>query len=140
MQEFDSLILHDTFMDLVLYHKIFAGFFALPFVLNLLVLFFGSKNLVAMNKKIWFIAPIIFFLLSVSVLSGINIWIFGNLELSLKIIAMITFCIFVLIGEIYRIKILKVARRTNLEAMKGYVKFCKIPLSVSYCSVSCDVV
>ncbi len=111
MQEFDSLILHDTFMDLVLYHKIFAGFFALPFV---------------MNKKIWFIAPIIFFLLSVSVLSGINIWIFGNLELSLKIIAMITFCIFVLIGEIYRIKILKVARRTNLEAMKGYVKFCKI--------------
>ena len=120
------LILHDTFMDLVLYHKIFAGFFALPFVLNLLVLFFGSKNLVAMNKKIWFIAPIIFFLLSVSVLSGINIWIFGNLELSLKIIAMITFCIFVLIGEIYRIKILKVARRTNLEAMKGYVKFCKI--------------
>ncbi len=35
MQEFDSLILHDTFMDLVLYHKIFAGFFALPFVLNL---------------------------------------------------------------------------------------------------------
>ncbi len=126
MQEFDSLILHDTFMDLVLYHKIFAGFFALPFVLNLLVLFFGSKNLVAMNKKIWFIAPIIFFLLSVSVLSGITIWIFGNLELSLKIIAMITFCIFVLIGEIYRIKILKVARRTNLEAMKGYVKFCKI--------------
>lgn len=126
MQEFDSLILHDTFMDLVLYHKIFTGFFALPFVLNLLVLFFGSKNLVAMNKKIWFIAPIIFFLLSVSVLSGINIWIFGNLELSLKIIAMITFCIFVLIGEIYRIKILKVARRTNLEAMKGYVKFCKI--------------
>ena len=126
MQEFDSLILHDTFMDLVLYHKIFAGFFALPFVLNLLVLFFGSKNLVAMNKRIWFIAPIIFFLLSVSVLSGINIWIFGNLELSLKIIAMITFCIFVLIGEIYRIKILKVARRTNLEAMKGYVKFCKI--------------
>ena len=126
MQEFDSLILHDTFMDLVLYHKIFAGFFALPFVLNLLVLFFGSKNLVAMNKKIWFISPIIFFLLSVSVLSGINIWIFGNLELSLKIIAMITFCIFVLIGEIYRIKILKVARRTNLEAMKGYVKFCKI--------------
>ena len=126
MQEFDSLILHDTFMDLVLYHKIFAGFFALPFVLNLLVLFFGSKNLVAMNKKIWFIAPIIFFLLSVSVFSRINTWIFGNLELSLKIIAMITFCIFVLIGEIYRIKILKVARRTNLEAMKGYVKFCKI--------------
>ena len=126
MQEFDSLILHDTFMDLVLYHKIFAGFFALPFVLNLLVLFFGSKNLVAMNKKIWFIAPIIFFLLSVSVLSGINIWIFGNLELSLKIIAMITLCIFVLIGEIYRIKILKVARRIYLEAMKGYVKFCKI--------------
>ncbi|MCX2717762.1 hypothetical protein OQH61_08440 [Helicobacter sp. MIT 21-1697] len=126
MQEFDSLALHDTFMDLVLYHKIFAGFFALPFVLNLLVLFFGSKNLVAMNKKIWFIAPIIFFLLSVSVLSGINIWIFGNLELSLNIIAMMTFCIFVLIGEIYRVKILKVARRTNLEAMKGYVKFCKI--------------
>ena len=78
------------------------------------------------NKKIWFIAPIIFFLLSVSVLSGINIWVFGNLDLSLEIIAMITFCVFVLVGEIYRIRILKVARRTNLEAMQSYVRFCKM--------------
>ena len=126
MQEFDSSILQDTYISLMLYHKIFAAFFALPFVLNLLVLFFGSKNLVRMNKKVWFITPIIFFLLSVSVLSGINIWIFGNLSLNLEIIAMMTFCVFVLVGEIYRIRILKVARRTNLEAMQSYVRFCKM--------------
>lgn len=126
MQEFDSRVLQDTYASLILYHKVFAALFALPFVLNLFVLFFGSRNLVAMNKKIWFIAPIIFFLLSVSVLSGVNIWVFGNLGLTLGIIAMITFCIFVLVGEIFRIRILKVAKRTNLEAMQGYVKFCKI--------------
>lgn len=126
MQEFDSRVLQDTYASLILYHKVFAALFALPFVLNLFVLFFGSRNLVAMNKKIWFIAPIIFFLLSVSVLSGVNIWVFGSLSLTLGIIAMMTFCIFVLVGEIFRIRILKVAKRTNLEAMQGYVKFCKI--------------
>lgn len=51
MQEFDTLTLQETYMSLLLYHKIFAYFFALPFVLNLLVLFFGSHNLVKMNKK-----------------------------------------------------------------------------------------
>ena len=99
MQEFDSLTLQETFMSLLLYHKIFAYFFALPFVLNLIVLFFGSHNLVAMNKKIWFIAPITFFLLSVAVLSGVNLWVFGHIALNLKLIAMITFCIFVFVGE-----------------------------------------
>ncbi|MDE7235522.1 hypothetical protein [Helicobacter japonicus] len=126
MQEFDSLTLQETFMSLLLYHKIFAYFFALPFVLNLIALFFGSHNLVAMNKKIWFIAPITFFLLSVAVLSGVNLWVFGHIALNLKLIAMITFCIFVFVGEIFRIKILKVARRTNLAAMQSYIRFCKI--------------
>ena len=126
MQEFDSLTLQETYMSLLLYHKIFAYFFALPFVLNLLVLFFGSRNLVAMNKKIWFIAPITFFLLSVAVLSGVNLWAFGHIELSLSFIGMIAFCLFVLVGEIFRIKILKVARRTNLAAMQSYVRFSKI--------------
>ncbi|TLD96292.1 hypothetical protein LS71_006100 [Helicobacter jaachi] len=126
MQEFHSPVLEDTFVNLMLYHKVFAGFFALPFILNLLVLFFGAKNLVAMNKKIWFIAPITFFLLSVSVLSGVNLWAFGRLELNLGMIAMMTFCVFVLIGEIFRIRILKVARRTSMEAMMSYIKFCKI--------------
>lgn len=123
---FASSALQEAFMSLLLYHKVFAAFFALPFVLNLLVLYFGANNLVAMNKKIWFIAPITFFLLSVSVLSGINIWAFGGVELSLGIIVMISFCVFVLLGEIYRIKILKVARRTSMEAMLGYIKFCKV--------------
>ena len=126
MQEFDSLTLQETYMSLLLYHKIFAYFFSHPFVLNLLVLFFGSRNLVAMNKKIWFIAPITFFLLSVAVLSGVNLWAFGHIELSLSLIGMITFCLFVLLGEIFSIKILKVARRTNLAAMQSYVRFSKI--------------
>ncbi|WP_343354100.1 hypothetical protein V3I05_04050 [Helicobacter mastomyrinus] len=126
MQDFDSLSLQETFISLLLYHKIFAYFFALPFVLNLLTLFFASKNLVRMNKKIWFIAPITFFLLSVSVLSGVNLWVFGDIKLSLPLIAMITFCIFVFVGELFRIKILKVAKRTSFAAMQSYVKFCKI--------------
>ena len=85
-----------------------------------------EEFLVAMNKKIWFIAPITFFLLSVAVLSGVNLWAFGHIELSLSLIGMITFCLFVLVGEIFRIKILKVARRTNLAAMQSYVRFSKI--------------
>lgn len=125
MQEFQSLALQESFMSLLLYHKVFAYFFILPFALNLFVLFFASHNLVSMNKKIYFIAPITFFLLSVSVLSGLNLWIFGHVELSLSLIAMITFCIFVFIGEIFRIRILKVARRTNLAAMQSYIRFCK---------------
>lgn len=130
MQEFDASILNDTFAQLVFYHKLFAGFFALPFVLNLIVLFTSSKNLVSMNKRIWFITPIIFFLLSVSILSGINVWLFGDIELNMGIIAMITFCVFVIVGEIFRLRILKVARRTNVEAMMSYVRFCKILYSV----------
>lgn len=130
MQEFDASVLSDTFAQLVFYHKLFAGFFALPFVLNLIVLFTSSKNLVAMNKRIWFITPIIFFLLSVSILSGINVWLFGDIGLNVGIIAMITFCMFVIVGEVFRLRILKVARRTNVEAMMSYVKFCKILYSV----------
>lgn len=130
MQEFDASILSDTFAQLVFYHKLFAGFFALPFVLNLIVLFTSSKNLVVMNKRIWFITPIIFFLLSVSILSGINVWLFGDIGLNVGIIAMITFCVFVIVGEVFRLRILKVARRTNVEAMMSYVKFCKILYSV----------
>lgn len=126
MYQFDSQALHDTFYALLFYHKVFAALFALPFILNLLVLFFSSHKLVSMNKKIWFITPITFFLLSVNVLSGVNLWIFGTLPLSLPLIMMVTFCIFILIGEIYRLKILKIARRTNLKAMQGYIKFSKI--------------
>lgn len=125
MQAFDSAILQETFISLLQYHKIFAYFFAIPFILNLLVLFFASANLVSMNKKIYFIAPITFFLLSVSVLSGVNLWVFGHIALHFGLIVMITFCIFVLVGEIFRIKILKVARRTNFAAMQSYIRFCK---------------
>ena len=126
MQEFDTLTLQETYMSLLLYHKIFAYFFALPFVLNLLVLFFGSHNLVKMNKKIYFIAPITFFLLSVAVLSGVNLWVFGHIELGLNLIVMITFCLFVFVGEIFRMKILKGARRTSFEAMQSYIRFSKV--------------
>lgn len=126
MHEFDSIALRDTFMSLLFYHKIFAYFFALPFILNLIVLFFTSHNLMRMIKRMYFIAPITFFLLSVAVLSGVNLWVFGHIPLNISLIAMMTFCIFVLVGEIFRIKILKVARRTNLSAMQSYVRFCKI--------------
>lgn len=128
--EFETLVLQDTYISLLSYHKIFTAFFALPFVANLLIVFLSAENLAGMVKKMWFITPIIFFLLSVSILSGINIWIFGNIGLKLSVIAMMTFCVFVFIGEIFRFKILKVARRTNREAMLGYVRFCRILYSI----------
>lgn len=115
----------ESFRQLTFYHSFFSLFFILPFVLNLWSLFF-YKNLVQLNKRIWFMMPLIFFLLSVAVLSGLNILFFNPQSFGISTIVMIIFCLVVLAGEIYRIKILKIARRTSLEAMERYVVFCKI--------------
>ena len=70
--------------------------------------------------------PLIFFLLSVAVLSGLNILVFNPQSFGISTIVMIILCLVVFGGEIYRIKILKIARRTSLEAMQRYVVFCKM--------------
>lgn len=115
----------ESFRQLTFYHSFFSLFLILPFVLNLWSLFF-YKNLVQLNKRIWFMMPLIFFLLSVALLSGLNILVFNPQSFGISTIVMIILCLVVFGGEIYRIKILKIARRTSLEAMQRYVIFCKI--------------
>lgn len=115
----------ESFRQLTFYHSFFSLFLILPFVLNLWSLFF-YKNLVQLNKRIWFMMPLIFFLLSVAVLSGLNILVFNPQSFGISTITMIILCLVVFGGEIYRIKFLKIARRTSLEAMQRYVVFCKI--------------
>lgn len=115
----------ESFNQLTFYHGFFSLFFILPFVLNLWSLFF-YKNLVQLNKRIWFMMPLIFFLLSVAVLSGLNILFFHPQSFGIGTIVMSVFCLVVFGGEMYRIKILKIARRTSMEAMERYVGFCKI--------------
>ena len=115
----------ESFRQLTFYHSFFSFFLILPFVLNLWSLFF-YKNLVQLNKRIWFMMPLIFFLLSVAVLSGLNILVFNPQSFGISTIVMIILCLVVFGGEIYRIKILKIARRTSLEAMQRYVVFCKM--------------
>lgn len=115
----------ESFRQLTFYHSFFSLFLILPFVLNLWSLFF-YKNLVQLNKRIWFMMPLIFFLLSVALLSGFNIVVFNPQNFGISTIVMIILCLVVFGGEIYRIKILKIARRTSLEAMERYIVFCKI--------------
>lgn len=115
----------ESFRQLTFYHSFFSLFLILPFVLNLWSLFF-YKNLVQLNKRIWFMMPLIFFLLSVALLSGFNIVVFNPQSFGISTIVMIILCLVVFGGEIYRIKILKIARRTSLEAMERYIVFCKI--------------
>lgn len=118
-------MIQKAFSDLVFYHAFFSAFFAFPFVLNLYTLY-TYKNFASLNKKIWYAMPLIFFLLAVAFLSGINVSITQNNFNSPIVLAMWGYWLFVLIGEIIRIRILKIARRTNEEAMLRYVKFCKI--------------
>ena len=70
--------------------------------------------------------PLIFFLFSVALLSGLNIVVFSPQSFGFGTILMSVFCLLVLVGEIMRIKMLKIAKRTSLEAMQKYIKFAKI--------------
>ncbi|WP_027327803.1 hypothetical protein [Helicobacter pametensis] len=128
MEELNAM--QQAFSDLVFYHAFFSAFFAFPFALNLFTLF-AYKNFASLNKKIWYTMPLIFFLLSIAFLSGINVSITQNLYTSPFVIGMWAYWLFVLCGEIIRIKILKVARRTNEQAMLKYVRFCKILYSLN---------
>lgn len=123
MQEIDMI--KKAFSSFLFYHYFFSAFLALPFVINLITLF-TYKNLVALNKKIWYVMPLLFFLISVSTLSGLNLSAMGHNFTSPKVLAMFVYILFVFVGEIYRIRLLKVARRTNEEAMLDYVKKAKI--------------
>lgn len=120
----DSAMILESLMQLKFYHALFSLCFVLPILLNLYNLFF-HKNLVAMNKRIWFVMPLVFFLLSVAFLSGLNLVFFNFNGISFGFVLMCVFWLLALIGEIRRVKMLKVARRTSLEAMQQYIKFAK---------------
>ena len=122
MEEF--IVIQKAFSDLVFYHAFFSAFFAIPFALNLYNLF-TYKNFASLNKKIWYSMPLIFFLLSIAFLSGINVSITQGNFANPMVLAMWGYWIFVFGGEIIRLKLLKIARRTNEEAMLKYVRFCK---------------
>lgn len=70
--------------------------------------------------------PIIFFLLGVAFLSGLNLVFFYFSGVSVSFVLMCVFWLFALVGEIKRIKMLKVAKRTSLEAMQSYIAFAKL--------------
>lgn len=114
-----------AFSSFLFYHYFFSAFLALPFVINLITLF-TYKNFVALNKKIWYVMPLLFFLIAVSTLSGLNLSAMGHNFTSPKVLAMFVYILFVFVGEIYRIRLLKVARRTSEEAMLDYVRKAKI--------------
>lgn len=123
MQEIDMI--KKAFSSFLFYHYFFSAFLALPFVINLITLF-TYKNFASLNKKIWYVMPLLFFLIAVATLSGLNLSAMGHNFTSPKVLAMFAYIIFVTVGEIYRIKLLKVARRTNEQAMLDYVKKAKI--------------
>lgn len=123
MQELDMV--KETFSSFMFYHYFFSAFLALPFVINLITLF-TYKNFASLNKKIWYVMPLLFFLVAISTLSGLNLSAMGHNFTSPLVLAMFGYILFVIGGEIYRIKLLKVARRTNEEAMLEYAKKAKI--------------
>lgn len=123
MQEFDAI--QEAFSSFLFYHSFFSAFLALPFIMNLITLF-TYKSFASLNKKIWHVMPLLFFLLAISTFSGLNLSAMGHNFSSLWVLLMFAYVLFVLIAEIYRIKLLKVARRTNEEAMLQYVKKAKI--------------
>lgn len=123
MQEFDAI--KEAFSSFLFYHYFFSAFLALPFIINLITLF-TYKNFASLNKKIWYVMPLLFFLIAISTLSGLNLSAMGHNFTSPKVLAMFVYILFVFVGEFYRIRLLKVARRTNEEAMLDYVKKAKI--------------
>lgn len=123
MQEIDMI--KKAFSSFLFYHYFFSAFLALPFVINLITLY-TYKNFASLNKKIWYVMPLLFFLIAVAALSGLNLSAMGHNFTSAKVLTMFAYIIFVTAGEICRIKLLKVARRTNEQAMLDYVKKAKI--------------
>ena len=130
--DFD-ILLHDSYLQGKLLHEIFACMFCVPYLWYLYVLF-SKKTYLYINQKIYFIAPITFFLLGVALATGIFLCAMRSFIFDFRIILMIFVFIAFFGGEIYRIISLKKAK-TSKEGMQKYVRFCKILYScflVSY--------
>ncbi|PAF43060.1 hypothetical protein [Helicobacter sp. 11S03491-1] len=134
MQEFDMVT--KAFNDSVFFHSFFMYFMPIPFLINLYTLF-NQKDYVKINHKIWFVMPVIFFLISVGVFSGIFIMAMRGFLFYWNVVFMIVVTVVIFAGEILRIKKFKLAK-TKEEFMIAYIRFCKVLYSIDF--VLCLVV
>lgn len=113
-----------AFNDSVFFHSFFMYFMPIPFIINLYALF-SQRDYIRVNRKIWFVMPMIFFLVAVAFFTGIFLMAMGHFALNARVIFMVAVTTVIFIGEIVRIRRLKVAK-TKEELMIAYLKFCKI--------------
>lgn len=122
MQEIDMI--NKAFSDSVFFHTFFMYCMPIPFLLNLYTLF-TQKNYSKIITKLWFVMILIFFLIAVASFSGIFVWAMNGFTLSYRIWLMIIVTFFIFLGEIWRIKKLKLAR-TQENLMISYINFAKL--------------
>ncbi|PAF52274.1 hypothetical protein [Helicobacter sp. 13S00477-4] len=122
MQEIDMIA--KAFNDAIFFHAFFMYFMPLPFIINLYTLF-TQKDYIKINRKIWFVMPMIFFLITVAFFSGIFVMAMQHFVIDSRVFLMIVGVLFIFIGEIFRIKKLKIAK-TKESLMIKYLKYCKI--------------
>lgn len=113
-----------AFNDMVFFHAFFMGFFPIPFLINLYTLF-TYKTYQKVITKIWFVMPIIFLLVSIGSFTGVFILASAKWAISARVWGMCGFMAFVFVGEMMRLKKLKIAK-TSEEKMLSYIRFCKI--------------
>lgn len=113
-----------AFNDMIFFHAFFMAFFPIPFVINLYTLF-TYKTYQKVIIKLWFVTPIIFLLVSIGSFTGVFILASFQWNVSLNALLMIIFMLFIFVGEMIRLKKLKLAK-TNENLMLKYIKFCKI--------------
>lgn len=124
-----------AFNDSVFFHTFFMYFMPIPFIINLYALF-NQRDYIKVNRKIWFVMPMIFFLIAVAFFTGIFVMAMTHFAISAKVILMIVVTAIIFIGEIVRIRKLKLAK-TKEELMIAYLKFCKILYGVDLiCSLA----
>lgn len=113
-----------AFNDSVFFHSFFMYFMPIPFIINLYTLF-NQRDYIRVNRKIWFVMPMIFFLVAVAFFTGIFLVAMEHFAFSARVIFMVVVTAIIFIGEIVRIRRLKIAK-TKEELMIAYLKFCKI--------------
>lgn len=113
----------NSYIHGILIHKIFSYIFFIPFLWYLYALF-SFKTYLALNKKMFFIMPITFFLIFTSLFTGIFLLAMRGFFIDLKVLLMIVVISIFLVGEIIRLKKIKFAK-TSEQNMCLYVKFCR---------------
>ncbi|WP_104697036.1 MULTISPECIES: hypothetical protein [unclassified Helicobacter] len=127
----ESESINDVLKNMIFLHYIFIIPLPIIYIFNLYVLF-RESNYARLNKKIWYGMPMIFLLLSISLLTGLSIWAMQQFQFHFSIIFMCFVFCFLLGSEIYRIKNLKRSRIAE-EKMQKYISFCKKNYFINLC-------